>query len=156
MITSTPSLSDKQLCSIRETTARINLWHRSVRSGKTIASLLRFLFAVRRTPASGLLLIVGRSFATIERNVIEPLQDPLLFAGTAAEVHHTRGATTAVIHGRTVHLIGASDARSEGRLRGLTAFVAYADEVTLLRHEPGRILHGLYQEARTGSAPGCP
>lgn len=132
MIASTSHLSDKQLRSISEATARINLWHGSVRSGKTIASLLRFLFAVRRAPASGLLLIVGRSLATIERNVIEPLQDPLLFTDTAAEVHHTRGATTAVIHGRTVHLIGASDARSEGRLRGLTASVAYADEVTLL------------------------
>ncbi|MFD7237024.1 PBSX family phage terminase large subunit [Streptomyces syringium] len=132
MIPSTGHLSDKQLVSLRESVARINLWHGSVRSGKTIASLLRFLFAVRRAPASGLILIVGRSLATIERNVIEPLQDPLLFTDTAAEVHHTRGATTAVIHGRTVHLIGASDARSEGRLRGLTASVAYADEVTLL------------------------
>ncbi|MER5413902.1 PBSX family phage terminase large subunit [Streptomyces virginiae] len=132
MIPSTGHLSDKQLASLRESVARINVWHGSVRSGKTIASLLRFLFAVRRAPASGLILIVGRSLATIERNVIEPLQDPLLFTDTAAEVHHTRGATTAVIHGRTVHLIGASDARSEGRLRGLTASVAYADEITLL------------------------
>ncbi|WP_328973040.1 PBSX family phage terminase large subunit [Streptomyces sp. NBC_00239] len=125
-------LSNKQLASLRESVARINVWHGSVRSGKTIASLLRFLFAVRRAPASGLILIVGRSLATIERNVIEPLQDPLLFTDTAAEVHHTRGATTAVILGRVVHLIGASDARSEGRLRGLTASVAYADEITLL------------------------
>ncbi|GGY28043.1 PBSX family phage terminase large subunit [Streptomyces xanthochromogenes] len=132
MIPSTGHLSDKQLASLRESVARINVWHGSVRSGKTIASLLRFLFAVRRAPASGLILIVGRSLATIERNVIEPLQDPLLFTDTAAEVHHTRGATTAVILGRVVHLIGASDARSEGRLRGLTASVAYADEITLL------------------------
>ncbi|MEU4949239.1 PBSX family phage terminase large subunit [Streptomyces lavendulae] len=132
MIPSTGHLSDKQLRSIREATARINLWHGSVRSGKTISSLLRFLLAVRRAPASGLILIVGRSLATIERNVIEPLQDPELFSDTAAEVHHTRGATTAVILGRVVHLIGASDSRSEGRLRGLTASVAYADEVTLL------------------------
>ncbi len=132
MIPSDGHLSDKQLASLRESVARINVWHGSVRSGKTIASLLRFLFAVRRAPASGLILIVGRSLATIERNVIEPLQDPLLFTDTAAEVHHTRGATTAVILGRVVHLIGASDARSEGRLRGLTASVAYADEITLL------------------------
>lgn len=132
MIPSTGHLSRLQLRSIREATRRINLWHGSVRSGKTISSLLRFLLAVRRAPSSGLILIVGRSLATIERNVIEPLQDPELFSDTAAEVHHTRGATTAVILGRVVHLIGASDARSEGRLRGLTASVAYADEVTLL------------------------
>ncbi|MFC4189632.1 MULTISPECIES: helix-turn-helix domain-containing protein [Streptomyces] len=41
-----------------------------------------------------------------------------------------RGATTAIILGRVVHLVGASDARAEGRLRGLTASLAYCDEIT--------------------------
>ncbi|MCY0923240.1 PBSX family phage terminase large subunit [Streptomyces sp. H27-G5] len=132
MSASPPPLSDKQVRSIREATARICLWHGSVRSGKTIASLLAFLLAVRRAPASGLILIVGRSLQTIERNCLEPLADPALFGPAAAEVRHTRGATTAVILGRVVHLVGASDARAEGRLRGLTASLAYCDEVTLL------------------------
>ncbi|WP_369377643.1 PBSX family phage terminase large subunit [Streptomyces sp. cg36] len=128
-----PPLSDKQLASIRQARARINVWHGSVRSGKTIASLLCFLLMVRRAPASGLILICGRSLQTVERNIIEPLQDPELFgADVASEVRHTRGATTAVIYGRVVHLIGASDARAEGRLRGLTASLAYVDEITLL------------------------
>jgi PBSX family phage terminase large subunit len=127
-----PPLSAKQLDSIRESSARINLWHGSVRSGKTVASLLAFLFSVRRAPSTGLILICGRSLQTIERNIIEPLQDPLIFGDVAADVRHTRGATTASILGRTVHLIGASDARAEGRLRGLTASVAYVDEATLV------------------------
>ncbi|MFD9069501.1 PBSX family phage terminase large subunit [Streptomyces lasiicapitis] len=125
-------LSDKQLDSIRGARARINIWHGSVRSGKTIASLLCFLLMVRRAPASGLIIVCGRSLQTIERNIIEPLQDPALFGDVADEVRHTRGATTAVVLGRVVHLIGASDARAEGRLRGLTAALAYVDEVTLL------------------------
>lgn len=132
MIPSPPPLSDKQVRSIREATARICCWHGSVRSGKTIASLLAFLLAVRRAPASGLILICGRSLQTIERNVLEPLADPALFGPVAAEVRHTRGATTAVILGRVVHLVGASDARAEGRLRGLTASLAYCDEITLM------------------------
>ncbi|TGB14411.1 PBSX family phage terminase large subunit [Streptomyces sp. MZ04] len=127
-----PPLSDKQLDSIRGALRRINIWHGSVRSGKTIASLLCFLLMVRRAPASGLIIICGRSLQTIERNIIEPLQDPALFGDVADEVRHTRGATTAVILGRVVHLIGASDARAEGRLRGLTAALAYVDEITLL------------------------
>lgn len=125
-------LSEKQLDSIRRADRRINLWHGSVRSGKTIASLLRFLLSLRRAPASGLIVIVGRSLQTIERNCLDVLADPLLFGEVAAEVHHTRGATTAVILGRVVHLVGASDARAEGRLRGMTASLAYCDEVTLL------------------------
>jgi PBSX family phage terminase large subunit len=103
-----------------------------VRSGKTIASLLAFVIAVACAGPSGLIIIVGRSLQTIERNVLEPLQDGALFGVLARHVVHTRGATTAVILGRTVHLIGAADARAEGRLRGLTAQLAYVDEATLL------------------------
>ncbi|MDT3395582.1 terminase family protein [Streptomyces sp. B1866] len=126
-------MSDKQLRSIRESArARISIWHGSVRSGKTIASLVALLLGIRRAPASGLILICGRSLQTIERNIIEPLQDPALFGAVASEVRHTRGATTATVLGHTVHLIGASDARAEGRLRGLTAALAYVDEITLL------------------------
>ncbi|WP_079405462.1 PBSX family phage terminase large subunit [Streptomyces sp. 3211] len=125
-------LSRKQLRSIGRATARINLWHGSVRSGKTIASLLAFAIAVATAGPSGLIVIAGRSLQTIERNCLEPLQDPALFGPLAHHIQHTRGATTATILGRTVHLIGAADARAEGRLRGLTAQLAYVDEATLM------------------------
>lgn len=125
-------LSVKQLRSAARATARINLWHGAVRSGKTIASLLAWLLAIAEAPPSGLIIVVGRSLQTIERNVFEPLADPSLFGEVAHHVRHTRGATTATVLGRTVHLIGAADARAEGRLRGLTASLAYVDEATLL------------------------
>jgi PBSX family phage terminase large subunit len=125
-------LSRKQLRSIGRATARINLWHGSVRSGKTIASLLAFVIAVATAGPSGLIIICGRSLQTIERNVFEPLTDEALFGPLARHIRHTRGATTATILGRTVHLIGAADTRAEGRLRGLTAQLAYVDEATLV------------------------
>ncbi|MGW8374277.1 PBSX family phage terminase large subunit [Streptomyces sp. ODS28] len=125
-------LSRKQLRSIAQAEARVCLWHGAVRSGKTIASLLAWLLAIATAPPSGLILAVGRSLQTIERNIFEPLQDPDLFGPVAKQVRHTRGATTATVLGRTVHLIGAADARAEGRLRGLTASLAYVDEATLL------------------------
>ncbi|MEU1020245.1 PBSX family phage terminase large subunit [Streptomyces sp. NPDC005898] len=125
-------LSRKQLRSIGQATRRINIWHGSVRSGKTIASLLAFVIAVATAGPSGLIIICGRSLQTIERNCLEPLQDRALFGPLARHIVHTRGATTATILGRTVHLIGAADARAEGRLRGLTAQLAYVDEGTLL------------------------
>ncbi|WP_224274068.1 PBSX family phage terminase large subunit [Streptomyces sp. LS1784] len=125
-------LSRKQLRSIAQATARINIWSGAIRSGKTIASLLAFLIAISTAPTAGLIVIVGRSLQTIERNVLDPLQTIELFGPLAHQVHHTRGATTATILGRTIHLIGASDARAEGRLRGLTASLAYVDEATLL------------------------
>ncbi|GGR80877.1 phage terminase large subunit [Streptomyces aureoverticillatus] len=125
-------LSRKQLLSIGQATRRINVWHGSVRSGKTIASLLAFVVAVATAGPSGLIIVCGRSLQTIERNCLEPLQDAALFGPLARHVVHTRGATTATVLGRTVHLIGAADARAEGRLRGLTAQLAYVDEGTLL------------------------
>lgn len=131
MLDSLP-LSRKQIRSIAEATARISIWHGAIRSGKTIASLVAFLIAVAAAPASGLIVIVGRSLQTIERNVLDPLQDEALFGAVAKLVIHTRGATTATILGRTVHLIGAADSRAEGRLRGLTACLAYVDEATLM------------------------
>lgn len=76
--------------------------------------------------------MVGRTLQTIERNLIEPLQNEALFGPVAKLVHHTRGSTIATILGRTVHLIGASDVRSEGRLRGLTAYLIVIDEATLV------------------------
>lgn len=127
------TLSGKQLRSIAQSEQhRLSIWSGAVRSGKTIASLVAFVIALDAAPSSGLIVIVGRSLQTIERNIIEPLQDPALFGPWAGKVHHTRGATTAVMFGRTVHLIGASDARAEGRIRGATICLALADEATLL------------------------
>lgn len=126
-------LSPKQIRSIAESERhRLSVWSGAVRSGKTIASLIAFLIAVAGAPSSGLIIICGRSLQTIERNILDPLQDAALFGPLARLVVHTRGATTAVILGRTVHLIGASDARAEGRIRGATVYLAYVDEATLL------------------------
>lgn len=126
-------LSPKQLRSIVEAeTARIAVWTGAVRSGKTFASLIAFVAAVAEAPASGLIVITGRTLQTIERNVIAPLQDPKIFGPLAGSTVHTRGAGTARIFGREVHLIGAADARAEGKLRGLTACLVLVDEATLL------------------------
>ncbi|MCO1575016.1 PBSX family phage terminase large subunit [Crossiella sp. SN42] len=126
-------LSRKQIRSIADSArVRISIWAGAVRSGKTIASLIAFLIALAVAPNHGLVVIVGRTLQTIERNIIEPLQDVSLFGALANQVHHTRGSTTAVILGRTVHLLGAHDAKAEGKLRGLTACLAYVDEATLI------------------------
>lgn len=126
-------MSRKQIRSIFESKARINVWHGAVSSGKTIASLLAFLFAVVKAPENGLIYVVGRTIQTIERNLVDVLQQPAgPFGPFARYVHHTRGSNTAVIFGRVVHLIGANDIRAEGRIRGSTAALIYVDEATLI------------------------
>lgn len=133
METSVP-LSAKQVQSIRESTGAVNIWTGSVRSGKTISSLLRWLMYIATVNISGELVVVARTREAAARNVFAPLMDPTLFGEAANHVHYTSGAPTAKILGRTVHVIGASDAKSEKVLRGLTCAGAYVDEITLL-HE---------------------
>ncbi|MFB9687691.1 PBSX family phage terminase large subunit [Amycolatopsis plumensis] len=128
------TMSRKQIRSIVESgqTPQIALWSGAVSSGKTIASLLAFLIALADAPTRGLIVISGKTKETIERNLIEPLQSVELFGALAKHVHHTRGAGTATILGRTVHIVGANDSLAEGKIRGATIALAYADEATLL------------------------
>lgn len=128
----TATLSPKQLASIRDATAPANVWHGSVRSGKTLSSLIAYADAIQRQQGRhGRVVIIGRTMDTIYRNVIAGLIEVL---GPEA-VRYTRGANTAVVLGQEVDIIGASDARSEGRIRGMTIRLAYVDEASLLPGE---------------------
>ncbi|WP_122262200.1 PBSX family phage terminase large subunit [Ornithinimicrobium cerasi] len=125
-------LSPKQVWSIARAVARVNLWTGSIRSGKTIASLLAWLIFVSHAPRGGELVVVGRTRESIARNVFGPLTDPTLFGVLSRQVSYTAGAPTGKILGRTVHVLGASDTRAEMVLRGLTVAGAYVDEATLV------------------------
>ncbi|WP_131104037.1 PBSX family phage terminase large subunit [Ornithinimicrobium sufpigmenti] len=126
------ALSPKQITSIAQADARLCLWEGSIRSGKTIGSLLAWLLFCREPPAGGALVVIGRTRESIARNVFGPLTDPSLFGTLALQVTYTAGAPTAKILGRTIHVLGASDARAEMVLRGLTVAGAYVDEATLV------------------------
>lgn len=126
------ALSDKQGRSIAHANARINLWTGSIRSGKTIASLLRWLLYVASAPLGGQLVITGKTMDTVARNVFGPLMDPAVTGPASQLIRYTRGASTAVILGRIVEIITANDAQGETKLRGMTCAGAYGDELTLL------------------------
>ena len=124
--------SPRQVWSIVRATARVNVWVGAIRSGKTIASLLAWLLFVKSAPTTGALVVVGRTRESVARNVFVPLQDRAIFGRFAMLVSYTAGAPTGTILGRTVHVLGASDARAEMVLRGLTVAGAYVDESTLV------------------------
>jgi PBSX family phage terminase large subunit len=126
------AMSDKQERSIAHANARINLWTGSIRSGKTIASLFRWLMYVAQAPRGGQLVVTGKTYDTVARNVFGPLMDPAVTGAAAALVKYNRGASTASILGREVEVITANDARAEARLRGMTCAGAYGDELSLL------------------------
>ncbi|MGW8762359.1 PBSX family phage terminase large subunit [Streptomyces sp. NPDC055815] len=125
-------LSRKQVDSIVEARAFQNIWEGSVRSGKTIASLLAWLGFVADRPEGGELVMVGRTRDSLARNVFGPLTDPSVFGPLTRDIHYTSGAPTANVLGVTVHCLGANDAQAEPKVRGLTCAGAYVDELTTL------------------------
>lgn len=112
--------------SVRDATARLNIWHGPVRSGKTIHSLIAWIVFTRRAPKNGLLMMIGRTEETLERNVLIPLSQMLgdLF-------WYSRGQHRARIGDRLIHLIGEADKRAEEKVRGGTWAGFYRDEMSL-------------------------
>ena len=121
-------LSQKQLTSIRESTRPVNIWHGSIRSGKTIASLIAFTHWLHTDAPPGGIGIVGRTTDSIRRNVLEPLRQlhPAL-------CDYRNTTTRATIMGRPVYLFGVNDAQAEEKLRGVTLAGAYVDEITTIK-----------------------
>lgn len=126
-------LSPKQIRAYRESDAPVNVWEGAVRSGKTVSSMLRWLEYVATAPQRGELAIIGKTSQTVYRNVLSPLMDPGIVGSTVARsISYTSGAPEAKMFGRTVHVMGAADAKAEPKVRGLTGAGAYVDEASVI------------------------
>jgi len=122
-----PLVSPQQKRAFAQSTARLNIAHGPVRSGKTVAlEVLRWFEYVCKAPP-GDLLMTGKTLKTLERNVLRPLKDwfgPL--------VQYSTGKKEAEIAGRRVELEGANDKKAETKIRGMTLAGAMCNEITLM------------------------
>lgn len=119
-------LFDKQCHSIDNSIARLNLWDGAVQSGKTVASIMRWIDYIGSDPV-GKLIMTGKTERTLQRNVLEPMKEYL-----GDDFSYSMGNGEAYLWDRLIYLYGANDERSEGKLRGLSGVVgAYGDEVSL-------------------------
>lgn len=120
-------LSKRQAVSIVRSTSRINIWEGSVRAGKTVGSIVRWLEEVSAGP-DGNLLMVGKTERTLRRNVIDPIADLL---GPDEDVFDPKyGDGLVKLEGRRIYIAGANDARAIDKIRGVTLAGAYGDEVS--------------------------
>jgi PBSX family phage terminase large subunit len=119
-------MSPKQRRSILESNSRLNLWSGSVRSGKTIASVIRWIHYVAHAPP-GNLLMVGKTERTLRRNILDVIMDIV----GPENFKITSGLGECMLYGRKIYLAGANDERSESKIRGVTLLAAYGDEITL-------------------------
>ncbi|MBH0778812.1 PBSX family phage terminase large subunit [Nocardia bovistercoris] len=116
-------LRGKARTAYRHSTAAINILEGSVRSGKTIGSLVDWVEFVRTGPA-GNLLMAGRTERTLINNLLLPLQE---IYGADRIIINT-GSGTVSICGRSVLLIGANNEQARTKIQGLTLAGAYVDE----------------------------
>lgn len=124
-----PELSKKQLHFLLSSDARINIADGAIRSGKTFVFNLRWLDYIVNGP-KGTLLMAGKTIRTLERNVLKAENG--LFDLVGEGNYKYNGSTGELeISGRKIICIGASDERSENKIRGMTLAGALCDEVTL-------------------------
>lgn len=71
--------------------------------------------------------IVCRDAFAFRRNIL-----PLLFQLVGNDIRYLEGKGLVELWGRNLHVIGAHDARSEGKIRGSTFVGAYVDEASLI------------------------
>lgn len=118
--------SEAQINSMMSSQSRLNIWEGSVRSGKTIASIVRWIEYIKTGP-KGDLLMVGKTERTLKRNILDLIER---IVGTR-NYHYAQGNGELFLFGRKIYVVGANDERSENKIRGMTLAGAYGDEATL-------------------------
>jgi PBSX family phage terminase large subunit len=122
----TSTLSEKQIFSLKDSNAKINIWQGSVRSGKTYISLWRFLDELINGPP-GEYAMISRTYDSFKRNIL-----PQLIRMIGADARYYAGKREMNIWGKKIFIIGADDERSESKIRGSTFSGAYVDEATII------------------------
>lgn len=124
-------LNPKQKFTIRDSNARLNLWSGAVRSGKTIATDFRFIQAVLEPrhdlPPDAIDVMIGKTVTSLKRNVINPIIE--LVGSNNAKYYS--GKLEFYLFDQVIHVVGANDERSEGKIRGSTIRKVLGDELTL-------------------------
>lgn len=126
-------LSRKQRRVLARSKTRVTLLEGSIRSGKTFIMLIAWLlFVAVKAPKRGALIMVGKSRDSLYRNIFEPIENDPTLAVFGPFIRYKQGAPSAQIFGRTVHVVGAADAKAESKIRGMTVAGAFVDELTTL------------------------
>lgn len=124
-------LSEKQcrflLSSLCGGMGRLNILEGSVRSGKTFISLVLWALWISQMPRDGQYMMCGKTMESLKRNCLSLLE---ALAGSKYFTY-SLSSKEARLFGRKIYLEGASDVRSEEKIRGMTLSGAYCDEITL-------------------------
>lgn len=125
-----PLLSEKQMCFVLDSTRRWNIAHGSVRSGKTVGTLFRFMQAVDQCEDSQIFMI-GHTCETIYHNAIRLILESKELAIFRPFCSWFPGKRQLKYKDKTISTLGAKDEGSIGAIQGKTFTLCYCDEMTL-------------------------
>lgn len=121
-------LSKKQLEFIVNSTAKWNLAHGAVRTGKTVGTTFAFMHKVDRCPDSKI-YIVGHTFDTAYRNVVRLLMESSELA--IFRPFCSWSGKKFLYKDKVITVLGAKDEGAIGNFQGDTYSLVYCDEMTL-------------------------
>ena len=139
------SLTDKQKEFWRDANARWNVKIGATGSGKTYLDYFRIPRKIREAKGQGLIVILGNTKGTIERNILDPMRDiygPKL-VGTISSNNTVR------LFGKKVYTLGADKKTSVEVIQGATIEYCYGDEI-LTWSEP--VFQMVKSRLRTGNS----
>lgn len=125
-------LSHKQKEFWNEPFHRWNIKYGATRSGKTYFDYFMIARRIReRTGKAGLVVLLGNTQGTLQRNVIEPMQQ--IYGANL--VSNIRSNNTAILFGEKVYCLGADNKKHVDRIRGASIKYCYGDEITTWNEE---------------------
>ncbi len=106
----------------------------AVRSGKTLAMSLGFLFWAQACSDGGTFALCGKTITSLRRNVVRPLQAVLEDCGFDVRETVSRNYldVTAFGHCNRFYLFGGKDESSATLIQGMTLWGVFFDEVALM------------------------
>ena len=129
-------LSPKQKEFWNNSHARWNIKTGATRSGKTYLDYYVIPKRIRECSGAGLVVLLGNTQSTIERNILEPMRN-IWGSGLVGTISSNNKAK---LFGREVHIIGADKKNQVARIQGAGIEYAYGDEITTWSQEVFQML----------------
>lgn len=104
---------------------RWNISYGATRSGKTYLDYYKIPHRIRNAPNDGLLLLLGNTRGTLERNILDPLRQ----IWTSRLVGNISSDNKVQLFGREVYALGADKVSQVTKLQGAGLAYCYGDEI---------------------------
>lgn len=120
-------LSPKQIEYTRNATHRWNIKSGAVRSGKSFVDTANVIpeRIIERIGLPGLVVILGVSRETVERNVLQPMRE--IYGSRIGTISPSKN--TAILFGQEVYCLGAEKVSQVAKIQGSSIKYCYGDEI---------------------------